>query len=405
MTRSSWRHPAVVLGSLAFIYCPHSATQQSNEPQDTPFKIEVNVHRVVVPVVVRDNHGNTVNDLKENEFHVFDDDKPRAVSGFTVEKFGAANGRTGRAAESGTQQPVSADAAAGSPSARPRFIVLLFDDLHLSIEDLGHAQKAATTVMDAALAGTDMVALVSTSGQTNSGFTRDRAKLQEALTKLRTRSVYRAEGAACPTGDCSHVTGEQIDSLLQSNPGLNPQTDRGVADGLARSANSQNQILRTQDVRATYTSIREFVGRMAALPGIRTLILVSPGFATDWPEARVEESGVIDLAAQSEVTISALDTRGLWTPFSPGAFPANGNVMAELADGTGGTFAHNSNDLDAEFRALIQPPELVYLLELPLDNMKSDGKYHRLKVKVDRDNVELQARHGYFMPKSQKSGK
>jgi hypothetical protein len=50
-------------------------------------------------------------------------------------------------------------------------------------------------------------------------------------------------------------------------------------------------------------------------------------------------------------------------------------------------------------------PEVVYVLELSLDNVKPDGHYHSLKVNVDREGVQLQARRGYLMPKPEKSKK
>jgi VWFA-related protein len=78
------------------------------------------------------------------------------------------------------------------------------------------------------------------------------------------------------------------------------------------------------------------------------------------------------------------------------------DVMSELADGTGGTYFHNSNDLEGGLRSLAAAPEYVYLLELSLEKVKQDGSYHRLKIKVDRDGVRLQARRGYFAPKKDK---
>jgi len=80
----------------------------------------------------------------------------------------------------------------------------------------------------------------------------------------------------------------------------------------------------------------------------------------------------------------------------------NEDVMAEIADGSGGTYFHNSNDLEAGFKELATAPEYVYVLELSLDNENPDGTYHRLKVKVDRDGLQVHARRGYFSSKPEK---
>jgi hypothetical protein len=47
----------------------------------------------------------------------------------------------------------------------------------------------------------------------------------------------------------------------------------------------------------------------------------------------------------------------------------------------------------------MEVPEYVYLLEMSLQNVKHDGDYHPLKVKLDQEGLKLQARRGYFAPK------
>jgi VWFA-related protein len=76
----------------------------------------------------------------------------------------------------------------------------------------------------------------------------------------------------------------------------------------------------------------------------------------------------------------------------------NEDVMAELADGTGGTYFHNSNDLQGGLQELTVAPEYVYLLELSLQKVKADGSYHPLKVKVDKNGLKVAARRGYLAP-------
>jgi len=77
-------------------------------------------------------------------------------------------------------------------------------------------------------------------------------------------------------------------------------------------------------------------------------------------------------------------------------------VMAELANGTGGTFFHNNNDLENGLKGLAAAPDYLYLLQVSLKDVKSTGTYHRLQVKVDQHDVDVQARRGYFAPKATK---
>ena len=93
------------------------------------------------------------------------------------------------------------------------------------------------------------------------------------------------------------------------------------------------------------------------------------------------------------------------TQISEEAMQANADVMAELADGTGGIFVHSTNDLTGGLRRLTVAPDCVYLLEFSLNGVKPDGNYHPLKVTVDQRHLNLQFRRGYLAPDPRKKKK
>jgi VWFA-related protein len=394
-------------------------------PQGDTFKFESKLNVVLVPVQVRDSHGQAVGTLKKEDFQVFDKDKLQVLSGFTVQK---------RAVFSGEDVPKAAEplapAGTDNPAAVPtRFIVFLFDDLHLSTADLILVQRSATKMLAGSLGENDMAAVLSTSGQTNSGMTRDQAKLAAAIMSLREQRIFHP-GRLCP--DVSYYQADLILNKFDPNAlsvaaqeaivcaSLDPRMI-SVAEEMARSAAGESLRLGEQGTRTSLKMLELVVKKMGALPGQHTLILVSPGFLSLTPEALTDKSEIMDIAAQSNVTISALDARGLYTsdfdasePGGPSrvvqskskfhreSLSADEDVMAELADGTGGTYFHNSNDLDAGFRKLTLAPEYLYLLEFTPQDVKQDGSYHRLKVKVDESGLKLQARRGYYAPRASK---
>jgi VWFA-related protein len=200
-----------------------------------------------------------------------------------------------------------------------------------------------------------------------------------------------------------------------------------IAQRAVEAAALRELNLGDQDARVSLSFIARVVQRMKRLPGQRTVVLVSPGFLTMTPEALSYKSQILDMAAQVNVTISALDARGLYTTeinadqrgarsalelttgaqqdYSRESGERAGNVLGELADGTGGTYFHNSNDLEGGLRSVMEGPEALYVLEFSLDGVKHDAAYHALSVKVDRPGVHLRARHGYFAPAPVKHGK
>lgn len=420
----------LVLCCVGLASCGYAAAQQTTGAQSPPYNIEVTVKKLLVPVVVRDKQGHPVGDLKREDFHVFDNGKPHPLSAFMIEERVGTEAHTASNSESNALSPILPRSSPQSQTVYPRSIVFLFDDMHLSAEEMARAKSAGAALLAGSLVDSDIAAVVSLSGRTNSGLTRDHAKLHDAIMSLKPALLYQTDNADCPKisyyqadlMENKHNSTAEQDAVAQTL-NCDPKITIGVAQALAEGAARRTLTMGHQDAQVALANMRELVRRIATLPGRRMLILISPGFLTVEPDVLTQESQLIDFAAQENVTISALDARGVYltaltasddvhgapvlsrSEFRAGSMKSVGNVMAELADGTGGTFFHNSNDLDAGFKGLTETPEYVYLLELPLDNIKPNGAYHRLKVKVDRSGVQVQARRGYILPKPAKKKK
>ncbi len=389
----------------------------------TPFQMKISSNLVVVRVVVRDAHGKPVDGLTKNDFRIFDRGKEQAITQFEVES-PAARG------------PASATAPSTAlPPAMPgRFLALYFDDLNTSDTDMMQARDAADRYLAASLRPNDRVA-ISTSGKMLTDFTADPKQLHEALLKLHSSPRALTRIRECP--DLSDYQAQEIEKFEDDQTidawkvaldemAHDPTCPRGVPDPVAFVQMQARNILAQAQIqaRSNLQELERLVNYIARMPGQRIVVLVSPGFLSQSEQPQLDR--IIDHALRSEVVISSLDPKGLallmreadvsrsyTATAGSGVMGAvhtvdsdreavAGDVLAEVAEGTGGEFFRNNNDLKAGFAALTGSPAYYILAFAPTDT-KPDGRFHALKVTLaeKEKGVSIQARRGYFAPKNE----
>lgn len=401
-----------------------ASKSQSEEitSHDSPATFKVRVNLVFVRVVVRDTNGKVIPNLKKEDFQLADNRKLQVISTFAVETPGSHVTTVKMDKDSG---PAPTEGTPVKPAELPeRFITLFFDDLHLTTQDAMLSQQAASKLF-AAMRTSDRFSIYTSSGQVQQDFTGERAKLEETLRRILPRPLSNRASSDCPP-----MTYYEAYQIVEVNDPIATQV--ATADAAVCSGNSQGAAQLAQmaaqreysagdsETQFSFRNLDGVIARMRSLPGQRIIVMMSPGFFVT-PQLR-ESGDIIDRATKANIVINSIDARGLYVSSiydaSNGSFAGNAatagirtnfimteeaiqdDILAELADGTGGTFFHNRNDIDQGLLQAAQEPQVSYLLGFTPQNLKLDGKYHHLKVTfTSKQKWNLQARRGYFAPR------
>jgi len=417
---------------------PAPPAQEAAKPADTSqgevvtrdsnpaFKVRVNL--VLVRVVVRDSRGNVVEGLKKEDFLLFDNRKPQTISSFSVET-----------PLSQTVPVVSVSDRAGeaegaaAPALPQRFVSLLFDDIHMAMEDAVTVRVAAGRILDS-LAASDRVGIFTTSGQVGQEFTADREALRESLNRIVARPLPQSELRDCP--DVGYYQAVLIENQ-HDDQALAVATEDAVQcafNGDESKINLARPMAQAAAARAlsggdiaseyAYSHMQDALRRLANMPGQRKLVFISPGFLMSTLFS--ERADAIDRSTRAGIVIDTLDVRGLYTPDVSGditrpprdsfrtaghklsyrvaAQSAQSEILQDLPLGTGGSYYQNRNDLDVALRESIAAPKTTYLLGFSPQNLKLNGSFHSLKVSLTgKLKYNVLARRGYYAPRTLKT--
>ena len=129
--------------------------------------IKVSVDLVQIDAVVTDSQGRHVADLKPEDFQVFEDGKPQAITHFSFVPGTAGRRQLAEATKAADTVPAETamvPAKALRPEQVNRTIVLIADDLGLSSDDICSVRRTMKSFIDREMPPGDLVSIMTTSG-------------------------------------------------------------------------------------------------------------------------------------------------------------------------------------------------------------------------------------------------
>ena len=388
-----------------------NAQQGSNSPQAdarqrTPvFSVESAM--VVVDVTVRDSKGKLVDDLKKEDFRIFEDNAPQNLVTFSAENVAigpvskAANQSMGQPEES-QSQPQAIVNLALNPSAPvkkedladKRLVILFFDLNSLGNENLIRAVDAAHDFIARQTGPQDLMAIATYSSTLSlvQDFTNDHELLLKTLNEI---SSNKSEESTA-----SDTSTESSDEVF-------------VPDSVQFDVfNTDRRLSALETLAKMY---REF-------PERKSLIYFSGGVTTTGVENNAQIRSTVDSANRSNMSIYTVDSQGL-VALPPGgdasrksagsaAFGGSGmmrqrnslsssqETLVTLAHDTGGRSFSDSNDLSLAMKQVQVDTNVYYVLGYFSSNPKEDGKYRKIRVELNRSGLKIANRPGYFASKA-----
>ena len=375
--------------------------QQDNPPGGFTLKVQSDI--VLTNVVVRDKKtGEVVKGLTASDFAILENGKPQRIASFDYQNVDEA--AVLREKSTVTGKATIADllnqdfAAAPEELKDHRLIVMFFDLSSMQPEDVDRAVEAAQDYVNKKMQPADLVALVSM----DTGLTMDQDFTSEKSALLKGLRKYN---------------GTEGTGLANGNEGGNSS---GTADtgGSFTADDSEYNSLNTD--RELY-AIRSIAKSLERVDQRKSLLYFSGGLMRQGIENQASMRAATNEAVKANMAIYSVDSRGLQalsavgdastgslrgtSAYSGGATQSqlDGNfgsqeVLGTLSSDTGGKAFFDSNDLAPAFQQVQHDTEAYYILGFHSTNAARDGSFRHLTVKLNRSDVKLEYRPGYYAP-------
>ena len=401
-----------------------SSTQQQPAGEEEVVRITTNL--VQVDAVVTDKEGRVVTDLRAEDFEVFEDGRPQAVTNLSfvpLESLAAEAGDAGAAAKDKAEKrdrnapptpPAPTPARLQRPEQVRRTLALVAGNLSFASTDAVH--DALKKYVDEQVQPNDLVAVISLGAASGAlqQFTTDRRQLVRAVGKVRwlPSSGYEVDSI-------EPVRRNDTNTIRDGRPGTFESPDARATRERIDSTVGPACLRQAADVVA----LTHLVRRMRLLPGRKSVVYFSDGLAMTRGGYNGDATCIynalrqlVDAAARASVVIYTIDARGLVNQYHlsaqddvapgdtgsarasrAGAFFESQNGLNFMAENTGGRFIHSKNDLTQALGQVLADQRGYYLIGYRPTEATFKGKqFHKIEVRVRRPNLTVRSRSGFF---------
>lgn len=412
-------------------------------PQEKPDKFEETsqVVAVEVPVNVIDRDGKPVRGLTAADFEVFDQGDPQSITGFEV-------------VDLAQTAPAGAEPAAPPPiprsaSARRHFL-LLFDLSYSSPTAILKARLAAREFLLGSLHPQDVAAVATFSVQRGPrlvvAFTPDRAQLARAIDTLGLQNpndptVERDPLRLVIEPPAESSMKESIASGGDSDirDTIRAQRDQAALETLKAAALVADQSERSfaaGRISGFSRAMGDMARALSAIQGRKQVIYFSEGFDGRLLLGRTDTGGqdseqdtqnimrgqswmvdndnrygntglqndikrMLQEFQRADCVIQSIDIGGLRADAGSTTRASGQESLFYLANETGGELFRNANDFRDQLERVLEHTSVTYILTFERSDLKTDGAFHRLKVKAKDlpSGARLSYRAGYYAPR------
>jgi VWFA-related protein len=386
----------------------NSSPSAPGAPDQQPvFRTGINFVRV--DAIVTDKQGNPVGNLQASDFEVLEDGQPQ-----TIEQFRFVRVDGSLPVESPAPIRTRADEERAAANDDARIFVFFLDDYHVRLGNSMAARKPLIEFIETSLGPNDLVAVMYPLSPLDAvTLTRDHESVIRAIERFEGRKFnYEPK---FPQEQRYALYPAEVVERIRRQVSLSAIEGLSVKLGSLREGRKAVIVVSEGYVAVLPPQLRD---PMAAMPGMGNPNRRNPLAGENNPlEDRAQWTGELDVqqemqevfnaANRNNTTLYTVDPRGLAT----GEFDISENVgmqrdatalrqtqdtLRVLAAETDGRAFVNRNDFGRAMKQIVADSSAYYLLGYNSSQAPQDGKFHEIKVRVNRSGVEVRARKGYW---------